>query len=146
MAAYKMVQHGGNDSMGGEPVHVKAKKKALGDLKSVMNSMASPKIADKGEHVVSVVRKAGSKPSQDFKSTGKGGVKAPDPLKLHHDEKSEFETPDEDAAETPDFEETEVVGGKSHMNDRANPEDDKVHAQEVDKALKAFLTRKKKKV
>jgi hypothetical protein len=133
-------------------VHVKAKKQALGELKDLMT------VAGKGEVAGKKKETEKSHMAGSFEVTRKGGpsVKpAEKGLKRHVDTKSTFKGETKEDV-TPDFEEVELdEDGKQHMGDRANPgnladgedesgEDPKVHAKEIDKALKNFIVKKKK--
>jgi len=151
MAAY---EHGTNDGVKLGPGRM-AKKKALGDLKDVMNSLESKKLPKAGEgSAVTVPRKvaASSKGSTDFKG-GKGPSQSPaKPLKLTEkfpapkieaDDESVAEDAYENGEEDEVAEEERADGEKTRKADRANP-GDLGDAKQVDAALKAFLVKGKK--
>jgi hypothetical protein len=168
MAAY---EHSTNDGVK-LSVHARAKKQALGNLKSVMDSLSSPKIAHEGASAgVMVERKHSSpRPSEDFTSehhTAKAeGMK---PEHVDYAEESAIEDKGESPAHEMKEDAAEHAGGLEHrsMSDdgevhkhasRANP-GDTMHDREspvadehadltsdpkkVDAALKKFLVKKK---
>lgn len=151
MAAY---EHSTNDGVKVGPGRM-AKKKALGDLKDVMNSLESKKLPKAGEEsAVTVTRKVAhsSSGSTDFKG-GKGPSSAPaKPLKqvekvaapkTPQDDESVAEDAYEGGEEEEIAEQERADGEKTHKADRANP-GDLGDAKEIDRALKAFLVKGKK--
>ena len=154
MAAYPHSNQAGRGSA--LPVSARAKKSALGDLKEVMDGLASPKVAKKGESTVSVTRKVANSSvgSTDFKKTGKSGgtTKADTGTPKHKDypapklpieEESVAEDAYENGEEDELGEEKTADGGKTRTGPRANS-GDLGDAKDVDKALASFMVKGKK--
>jgi hypothetical protein len=135
MAAY---EHGTNDSVK-LSVHARAKKNALGDLKAVMDSLESPKVAGREDvSGISVTRKSSLPKSSPKASMGSA-----------HDG---VDGPEHEQSEPKEVEDLETKAEKTFSNGRADPGDvDTGHeehelgdAAEVDAALKKFLVKGKK--
>lgn len=136
MAAY---EHGTNDSVK-LSVHARAKKNALGDLKAVMDSLESPKVAGREDvSGISVTRKKSPLPSSKASpGSAYDGV----------------EGPEHEQSEPKEVEDLEEKGEKTFSNGRAEPTDvdtgedgeDLGDPEEVDAALKRFLVKGKKHV
>ena len=138
-------------------VTYKSKGRALSDLSKLMDnvekrSLPGGKITpgDVSEVQVSRKKKDGM---TDFKSAHKAAKKVE-----HDNSHEEYAEGDaaEEAAETPEFEDTEVEGDEEIHSDRANPGDKSVpgkkvkshefvgDAKQADAALKHFLVKSKK--
>lgn len=137
MAAY---DHSTNDMAVPKHVHHAAKKKALGELKAVMDGLDSPKLAGREDVPgISVTRKKSSLPKSSPKASPGSAYDG-------------VSGPEHEQSEPKEVEDLEMKGEKTFSDGRAEPtdvdtgevEEELGKPEEVDAALKRFLVKGKK--